>query len=219
MPTVAEFGRLDIVINNAGIIRWAAFPDADAENLASHLAVHVAGSFNTTRAAWTHMVEQRYGRIVMTTSTGMFGLPDQHLVRHRKGRRHRSHTQPHARGPPLGSRSTSSHRRRRPAWRARSPVLRKCRLALVAPMAAFLAHESCPVSGEIYVAGAGRFARLFLASTRGYVHPGPEPTIEDIAAHWAAINDEAGYFVPADLMAWSETFMAHLREEGTDSDP
>ena len=53
---------------------------------------------------------------------------------------------------------------------------------LVAPMVAFLAHEDCPVSGEIYAAGAGRFARVFIASTEGYVHPTPEPTIEDVAA-------------------------------------
>ena len=71
-------------------------------------------------------------------------------------------------------------------------------------MVAFLAHEDCPVSGEIYAAGAGRFARIFIASTAG-LRPRrrPDPTIEDVAAHWAAINDEAGYDVPADLMAWS----------------
>ena len=73
---VERFGRLDILVNNAGIIRWAGLPEADADNLASHLAVHVGGSFNTTRAAWPHMVEQGYGRIVMTTSSGMFGLPN-----------------------------------------------------------------------------------------------------------------------------------------------
>src|SRR5256886_13401189 len=73
---VEQFGRLDILINNAGIMRWAGFPDADADNLATHLAVHVGGSFNTTRAAWPRMVEQGYGRVVMTTSTGMFGLPN-----------------------------------------------------------------------------------------------------------------------------------------------
>jgi hypothetical protein len=83
----------------------------------------------------------------------------------------------------------------------------------VAPMAAFLAHEDCPVSGEIYAAGAGRFARIFIASTPGYVHPGPDPTIEDVAEHWAAINDETGYCVPADLTDWSATFMAHLRPD------
>ncbi len=88
--------------------------------------------------------------------------------------------------------------------------------ALVAPMAAFLAHESCPVSGEIYTAGFGRFARLFIASTTGYVQRGPEPTMEDVARNWAAINDETGYSVPADLTDWSATFMAHLRPEETD---
>ena len=82
---------------------------------------------------------------------------------------------------------------------------------LVAPMVAFLAHEECPVSGEIYAAGAGRFARIFLAQAEGYVHAGA-PTVEDIAAHWAEINDEAGYTVPADLMGWSAEFMAHLPE-------
>ncbi len=61
---------------------------------------------------------------------------------------------------------------------------------LVAPMVAFLAHEDCPVSGEIYAAGAGRFARIFIASTEGYVHRRPEPTIEDVAENWATINDE-----------------------------
>jgi len=78
----------------------------------------------------------------------------------------------------------------------------------VAPMVAFLAHEACPVSGEIYAAGAGRFARIFIASTVGYV--APEPTIESIAEHWSTINDETGYYVPADLVDWSATFMAHL---------
>ena len=78
-------------------------------------------------------------------------------------------------------------------------------------MVAFLAHEDCPVSGEIYAAGAGRFARIFIASTPGYVHTGSEPTIEDVAEHWATINDETGYSVPADLTDWSAAFMSHLR--------
>jgi len=82
--------------------------------------------------------------------------------------------------------------------------------ARVAPMVAFLAHEDCPVSGEIYAAGGGRFARIFIASTEGYIHSTPDPTIEDIAEHWRAINDETGYSIPADLMSWSAAFMAHL---------
>ena len=85
---------------------------------------------------------------------------------------------------------------------------------LVSPMMAFLAHEDCPVSGEIYAAGGGRFARVFIALTEGYVQTSPEPTIEEIAQNWGAINDETGYSVPADLMAWSATFLAHLFPRG-----
>jgi hypothetical protein len=50
-----------------------------------------------------------------------------------------------------------------------------------------------------------------VASTPGYVHAGPQPTIEDVAGNWSAINDEAGYYLPADLMDWSARFTAHLR--------
>ena len=81
---------------------------------------------------------------------------------------------------------------------------------LVAPMVAFLAHEACPVSGEIYAAGGGRFARVFIAQAQGYVHSAPPPTIEDIAQNWGTINDETGYYVPADLMTWSASFLEHL---------
>jgi NAD(P)-dependent dehydrogenase (short-subunit alcohol dehydrogenase family) len=83
---------------------------------------------------------------------------------------------------------------------------------LVAPMAAYLAHEDCPVTGEIYAAGAGRFSRIVLASTPGYVHDQLLPTVEDVAANWSAINDETDYTVPANLMAWSADFMSHLPE-------
>jgi NAD(P)-dependent dehydrogenase (short-subunit alcohol dehydrogenase family) len=88
---------------------------------------------------------------------------------------------------------------------------------LVSPMVAFLAHEDCPVNGEIYAAGAGRFARIFIASTPGYLHESSGddagvPTVEDVAANWATINDESGYWVPADLMSWSAAFTGHLRQ-------
>jgi hypothetical protein len=82
----------------------------------------------------------------------------------------------------------------------------------VAPMVAYLAHESCDVSGEIYLAGGGRFARLFVAVNDGYLHPGLNgATIDDVAANWAQINDEAGYYVPANLMDWAGHYMSHLR--------
>ena len=81
---------------------------------------------------------------------------------------------------------------------------------LVAPMVAFLAHEDCPVSGEIYTAGAGRFARLFIASTEGYVRRGGRRRSRTSPRTGTPINDETGYYVPADLMDWSTHFMKHL---------
>jgi hypothetical protein len=74
---------------------------------------------------------------------------------------------------------------------------------------AFLAHEACPVNGELYTAGAGRFARIFIASTPGYVATGA--TVEDVAGHWDEINREQGYVVPRDLPDWSASFLAHLQ--------
>jgi len=208
---VDVFGRLDVLVNNAGIIRWAGFPEADAENLARHLDVHVAGSFNTARAAWPHFVDQGYGRVVMTTSAGLFGLPQNLSYATAKGAvvglARSLTTAGAAHGIKVNCIAPAAATR---MGGADGPMAAQMDPDLVAPMAAFLAHEDCPVSGEIYTAGAGRFARLFVASTPGYVHAGEAPTVEDVAEHWAAINDEAGYTVPTDLNAWATAFMAHL---------
>jgi NAD(P)-dependent dehydrogenase (short-subunit alcohol dehydrogenase family) len=210
---VGQLGRIDILVNNAGIIRWAGFPEADEDNLAKHLAVHVGGSFNTTRAAWPHMVGQGYGRVVMTTSAGLFGLPNNTSYATAKGAvvgLTRSLT---TAGAEHGIKVNiiAPGAMTRMAGRAAAETDTTMSPELVAPMVALLAHEDCPVSGEIYAAGFGRFARIFIAMTPGFVHTGSVPTIEDVADNWAAINDETGYGIPADLTDWSSTFMSHLR--------
>jgi NAD(P)-dependent dehydrogenase (short-subunit alcohol dehydrogenase family) len=217
---VEQFGRLDILVNNAGIIRWAGLPDADEENLAGHLAVHVMGSFNTARAAWSHMVDQGYGRIVMTTSSGLFGLPNNLAYATAKGGVIGLTRSLSVAGAAHGIRANCiapaafTRMAGQPAAETDSTGggagSTQMSPDLVSPMVAFLAHEDCPVSGEIYAAGFGRFARIFIASTEGYVSESLEPTIEDVAHNWAAINDESGYYIPADLIAWSTAFMAHL---------
>ena len=222
--TVEQFGRLDILINNAGIIRWAGFPDADQDNLARHLAVHVVGSFNTTRAAWPHMIEQGYGRIVMTTSSGVFGLPENLSYAAAKGAVIGLIRSIATAGPAHGIKANliapAAFTRMAGQSAAETDTTgggadsMQMSPDLVAPMVAYLAHEDCPVNGEMYAAGFGRFARIFIASTEGYVHSTPEPTIEDIAQNWATINDESSYYVPTDLIAWSTAFMAHLRPSG-----
>lgn len=210
---VTRFGRIDILVNNAGIIRWAGFPEADEDNLGRHLAVHVGGSFNTTRAAWPHMVDQGYGRVVMTTSAGLFGLPNNTSYATAKGAvvglTRSLTTAGAAHGIKVNLIAPGAMTRM--AGRAAAETDTTMSPELVAPMVALLAHEDCPVSGEIYAAGFGRFARIFIAMTPGYVHTGSAPTIEDVADNWAAINDETGYGIPVDLTDWSATFMSHLR--------
>ncbi|HEY3672356.1 MAG TPA: SDR family NAD(P)-dependent oxidoreductase [Acidimicrobiia bacterium] len=209
-----QFGRIDAVVNNAGIIRWKSFPDADAENLQSHLAVHVGGSFHTSRAAWPHFVDQGYGRIVNTTSSGMFGLPNNVGYATAKaavvGLTRSLATAGAAHDIRCNLVAPAAFTRMAGASDDDSPMAVTMAPELVAPMVAFLAHEDCPVTGEIYSAGAGRFARIFLAQAEGYVDTSGAPTVDDVAAHWAEINDDSTYTIPADLMAWSNAFMAHL---------
>jgi NAD(P)-dependent dehydrogenase (short-subunit alcohol dehydrogenase family) len=216
---VQQFGRVDILVNNAGIYRPASFPDADLDNLESHIAVHLLGSFHTARAAWPHMVEQGYGRIVMTTSTGMLGLPDNLAYATVKAALVGMSRQMRIAGAEHDIKTNliaPAAMTRMGVVPSDEPPPERPEMSpdLVAPMVAFLAHESCPVSGEIFAAGAGRFARVFIASTDGYVQLDPPPTIEDVATHWDEINDETGYYVPIDLFAWSASYMKHFVPQG-----
>ena len=72
--TVANWGRIDILVNNAGILRDKTFSKLELENWHAVIDVHLTGSLIATKCVWPIMVEQQYGRIVMTTSTsGLFG--------------------------------------------------------------------------------------------------------------------------------------------------
>ena len=209
--------RIDIVINNAGIVRWAGPDSADSANLEQHLAVHLHGSFNTVRAAWPHFVEQAYGRLVMTTSTGMFGLPANLSYAAAKGGVLGLTRSLAVAGRPHGilvNAIAPAAMTRMADPTVEDPTGDPLDPAMAAPMAAYLAHEACQSSGEVFTAGAGRFARIFLASTPGWVHEGSDaPSIEDIAQHWDRIGDETGYEVPGDLITWSSSFLSHLSEE------
>jgi len=72
--TVAKWGRIDVLVNNAGILRDKTFSKMELDNWHAVIDVHLTGSLNATKCVWPIMVEQKYGRIVMTTSTsGLFG--------------------------------------------------------------------------------------------------------------------------------------------------
>src|SRR5580692_6701415 len=186
---IAEFGGIDIVVNNAGNMVWGGLPEATIETVEAHWAVHVRGSFNTLHAAWPHFLEKNYGRVVLTTSAGLFGLPDNlgyavakssmiGLAKSLTVGRGTANIAVNCIAPNAVTRLGARTEAELAKQEAMAPVMDP---ALVAPMVAYLAHESCDVSGEVYVAGAGRFARLFVGATQGYLHPGlsgaPAPQI------------------------------------------
>jgi NAD(P)-dependent dehydrogenase (short-subunit alcohol dehydrogenase family) len=218
---VEHFGGIDIVVNNAGNMVWASLPEATIETIDAHWAVHVRGSFNTLHAAWPYFLEQDYGRAVLTTSIGMFGLKDnigyavakaamigmaKSLTVGRKAANLNVNCIAPNAMTRLAARTEEEQAQLAPPTDVMDP-------ALVAPMVAYLAHESCQVSGETYLAGGGRFARLFVGVTPGYLHPGlTGATVDDVAANWAAVNDERGYYVPGSLMDAVGRYLSHLSQ-------
>ncbi|OBK69238.1 short-chain dehydrogenase [Mycobacterium colombiense] len=210
------WGRVDIVINNAGIVGDAPFEDMTAERFEPLLDVHLKGAFYVTRPAWKAMREQGYGRILHTCSaagilgaagmsnygsakTGLIGLT---RVLAAEGADHNIKVNalaPIAYTRMLAHSVDGAAQPDDPAAQAVlddlvGQYLQKLDPALVAPVAAFLTHRDCPVSGEIYTVGAGHVSRFFIGRTKGFYRPGL--SIEDVRDHLAEIRDETGYTVP-----------------------
>jgi NAD(P)-dependent dehydrogenase (short-subunit alcohol dehydrogenase family) len=210
------WGRVDIVINNAGIVCDAPFEDMTADRLEPLLDVHLKGAFHVTRPAWQVMREQRYGRIVNTCSaagilgaermanygaakTGLIGLT---RVLAAEGADHNIKVNaiaPIAYTRMLAHCMDSAGRPDDPSAQAilddlAAQYLQKLDPALVAPVVAFLAHRDCPVSGEIYTVGAGHVARFFIGRTKGFYSPAL--SMEAVRDHFAEIRDDTDYTVP-----------------------
>jgi NAD(P)-dependent dehydrogenase (short-subunit alcohol dehydrogenase family) len=212
------WGRVDIVINNAGIVGDAPFEDMTAERLEPLIDVHLKGAFYVTRPAWTVMRERRYGRILNTCSAAgilgaermsNYGAAKSGLIGFTRalaaeGADHNIKVNAVA---PIAYTRMLAHSVDATGLQAAEnestaavldelvgQYLQKLDPALVAPVAAFLTHEECPVSGEIYTVGAGHVARFFIGRTKGIYRPGL--SIEDVRDHLDRIRDEAGYTVP-----------------------
>ncbi|ETK31951.1 SDR family oxidoreductase [Microbispora sp. ATCC PTA-5024] len=195
------FGRIDIVVNNAGILRDKSFGKMAVEEFDAVLAVHVRGSFLVSRAAFPHMKEQAYGRIVNTSSpAGLFGNFGQAnystakmgLVGFTKTlgiEGARANIKANAIAPVAWTRMTESLL---PAeFESRFTPER------ISPLVAYLAHESCPVSGEVFSVGAGRVARVFVAEGPGWRTD--DLTVEAIRDNWDAVMAEQPYLQPTAL--------------------
>jgi NAD(P)-dependent dehydrogenase (short-subunit alcohol dehydrogenase family) len=192
-----NFGRVDIVINNAGILRDKTFHNMTPDLLNPVLDVHLKGAFNVTRPAWIKMREQNYGRVVNTSSNsgilGNFGQSNYGAAKMglvgftrvlcAEGAKY--NIKVNAIAPVAKTRMTEE---------LLGAVGDKLDPRLVSPIVAWLAHEDCPVSGEIYSAAGGRIARMFIGLTQGYYNA--DLSLEDVRDHFEQIRSEEGYIVP-----------------------
>jgi NAD(P)-dependent dehydrogenase (short-subunit alcohol dehydrogenase family) len=191
------FGRVDVLINNAGILRDKTFQNMTPDQLEPVLDVHLRGAFNVTRPAWLHMREQGYGRVLLTSSNagilGNFGQSNYGAAKMGLVGLARVLAQEGARYG-ISVNVLAPIARTRMTQELLGPAGAKLDPRLVAPVAAFLVHEDCPVTGEILSAGGGRVARFFVGLTPGYFSADLRP--EDVRDHFEQIRAEQGYTVP-----------------------
>ena len=198
--TVDAFGRVDIVVNNAGILADKAFHNLTPELISSVLDVHVGGAFWVTRPAWALMREQGYGRVVNTTSSagllGNFGQANYGAAKMALVGLTRTLAVEGANYGILVN-AVAPLARTSMTEALLGPLGGRLDPGLVAPVVAWLCHEDCPVSGEIYSAGGGRVARFFVGLTPGWHDTDGDLTPEAVRDNLEAIGAEAGYTVPA----------------------
>jgi NAD(P)-dependent dehydrogenase (short-subunit alcohol dehydrogenase family) len=195
-----EFGRLDIVINNAGILRDATLHKMTPEAFESVIGVHLLGSFYVSQPAFVHMRAAGYGRLVMTTSAaGLYGNFGQvnysaaklGLVGMAKSIAHEGAkygVKANVIAPVALSRMTEGLISEEMA----AAFLPEA----IAPVVAYLAHEECVLTGEVLSAYGGHVGRVFVGETKGITMAGL--SVEDVAANIAQVIDTTQFEVPTD---------------------
>ncbi|MSY76954.1 MAG: SDR family NAD(P)-dependent oxidoreductase, partial [Actinobacteria bacterium] len=199
---IDAFGRIDIVINNAGVVRQAPVPDLSDEFCRAMTDTHMLGTMNVTRAAWSHMAAQGYGRIVNVSSgAGLIGFPNMTMyggvklgvvglsralaVEGRSLGINVNVVAPQAsvRGSDFGPMK----------W---TPALAEwLSPEQISGLVAYLAHESCVTTGELFNVGGGLIARVVLAAAEGVTERPMSP--EAVAAHWDEIMSQPVREAPA----------------------
>ena len=187
-----EFGKVDGVVSNAGILRDGTFHKMSFENWDAVLKVHLYGGYNVIRAAWPHFREQSFGRVVVATSTsGLFGNFGQAnygaaklglvgLINTLAQEGAKYNIKANAVAPIAATRMTEDI--------LPPEVLKNLTPDFVAPVVAYLCTEEVPDTDSIFIVGGGKVQRTALFQNEGVTFKTP-PSVEEIAAHWAEIDD------------------------------
>jgi NAD(P)-dependent dehydrogenase (short-subunit alcohol dehydrogenase family) len=206
------YGKVDIVINNAGILRDKAFHNMEPDLMNPVFDVHLKGAFHVTQPAWVVMREQGYGRIISTSSAaGIFGnfgqtnygaakmgLVGFTRVLAVEGAKY--NIKANAIAPLALTRMTET---------IMGGLGDKLDPGLVSPLVTFLAHDDCPVSGQTFSVGGGRVAHVFIAETQGYHDAKLSP--EKLRDNWATVTDQAGYGTPNNLAEETAMFLPFFK--------
>ena len=198
---LSEYGRVDIVVNNAGVVQFHKFGDYPADEFETMLDIQLRATWQVTRAAWPHLVAQGYGRVVHTVSRGaFFGDPQGAAYAATKGGVYGLTRALAVEGREHGIKVNAISPTAWTPLYARAPdVTPERRRVLeeefttdrVAPVLVALCEESCPFTGEVIGAAGGHVSRIYVAQTAG-THLSAASTPEDVLAALPEIWDETG---------------------------
>jgi NAD(P)-dependent dehydrogenase (short-subunit alcohol dehydrogenase family) len=190
---VDSFGTIDIVVNNAGVLRDKTFHNMTVEDFDFVVKVHFLGTAYVTHAAWPILRAKAYGRVVVTSSnSGIYGnfgqanyggakLAVVGFMNALRLEGQKYNVLVNALAPVAGTRMTES---------LMTPeMLARLDPAFVSPMVAYLCSEQCQRTGDIWSAGAGYFARIEYREAPGLRIEGRAPTVEDVADNIDKIAD------------------------------
>ncbi|KAF2208653.1 hypothetical protein CERZMDRAFT_101103 [Cercospora zeae-maydis SCOH1-5] len=193
---IDAFGRVDILINNAGILRDCTLRNMKHADWHAVLNVHVHGTYKTTRAAWPYMQKQNYGRIICTSSAaglyGNFGQSNYAAAKMalvgfgetlaKEGAKNNIISNVLA--PAAASRMTQT------VWS--QDLLDVMKPDWVVPLVGFLVHEQCRETGSIFAAAAGHYSKIRWERSKGFLANPTGLTTEAVLQNWDKVVEWKG---------------------------